>query len=425
MNVLVLTNLYPPDTIGGYELGCKQAVEALRARGHEVTVLTSVPRTPVASSENVIRALKLTDLWDFYSDAHSTEVAIRLRESEAFQVNAFNVHALLAAIEEFQPDVVYAWMLVGIGGLGLMAALHHLRLPWVWHLMDEVPAKLCTLFYRVQPQLAAEFTRQFQGTYLACSQRLVDQIEEAGIGLKDRVEVVPNWVTGPGPEPRRAFDRDRPLRIVTAAAVIDPNYDKGIDILIRAAALLRERNVGDFFLDIYGKVTDGSYGDLIRALGLADRVRLVGSLKQAELLERYDDYDVFAFPGRTDEPFGFAPLEALGRGCVPVIHRLCGAAEWLVHGVHCLKVARDERSFADAFGLILDGAVALEPLSRRGALAVWRDFHLDGLISRIEGSLLNASRRPRTGAGSPDEAYRLAVLAEKLTSLFLQEPFAA
>ena len=57
--------------------------------------------------------------------------------------------------------------------------------------MDEVPAKLCTLFYRVQPALAREFSRQFRGTYLACSRQLVDQIERSGITLGDRVESSP------------------------------------------------------------------------------------------------------------------------------------------------------------------------------------------------------------------------------------------
>ena len=40
MKILVLSNLYPPDFHGGYELGCEQAVNALPARGHEVRVVT-------------------------------------------------------------------------------------------------------------------------------------------------------------------------------------------------------------------------------------------------------------------------------------------------------------------------------------------------------------------------------------------------
>jgi len=425
VRVLVLSNLYPPDTVGGYELGCRQAVDGLRARGHEVRVLTTAPRTPVETPAHVARALKLTDMWDFYSDERSTPVVLRLKEAEAFQVNAYNVHALLATLGDFEPDVVYVWMLVGVGGLGLIGCLHHLRVPWVWHLMDEVPAKLCTLFYRVQPALASEFSRQFRGTYLACSRQLVDQIERAGITLRDRVEIVPNWITGPRPAPRRSPERPDRLRIVTAAALIDRNYDKGIDLLIRAAALLRDRGRDGFTLDVFGKVTDGYFADLVRSLGVSDLVHMRGSLGQSELLDAYDDYDVFAFPGRTDEPFAFAPLEALGRGCVPVINRLGGGAEWLVHGVHCLKAARNAGSFAGALGQILDGSVDLGPLARRGAEAVWRDHHIDTVLPRIENALADASARSRDGAGTADEAYRLAVLAEKLSHIFLQEPHAA
>ena len=41
MRILVVSNLYPPHHIGGYELCCKEAVDGLRKRGHEVWVLTS------------------------------------------------------------------------------------------------------------------------------------------------------------------------------------------------------------------------------------------------------------------------------------------------------------------------------------------------------------------------------------------------
>jgi hypothetical protein len=37
----VVTNLYPPHHIGGYELGCRDVVEKLRSRGHAMRVLTS------------------------------------------------------------------------------------------------------------------------------------------------------------------------------------------------------------------------------------------------------------------------------------------------------------------------------------------------------------------------------------------------
>jgi glycosyltransferase involved in cell wall biosynthesis len=426
VKILVISNLYPPDTEGGYEMGCRQVVENLRARGHEVRVLTTAPRTPVASPPHVRRTLRLTDLWVDYHMTRCAPVTQLLDESESYRINAFNVHTLLAELDDFEPDVAYAWMLTGIGGLGLMATLHHLRVPWVWHLMDDVPATLCQIENRVIPALAREIERQLRGHTIACSQQLVDEIERRGVRLDGEVEIVPNWVAGPVPPLRSEFYQgDRPLRIVASAAHLDRCYDKGMDLLIRAAALLRDRGRDGFTLDIYGQVNDTYFGDLIKTHRLGDLVFLRGRLDQADLIAAYQDYDVFAFPARLREPCAFAPLEAAPSGCVTVMSTLGGNSEWLVHGVHCLKVPRTTEGFAEIFTEILDGRIDLEPIGRRGALAVRRDFHLDGLLPRIEAILARAARQDRTGAGSADEAYRLALLAEKLTSVIIQEPFCA
>ena len=41
VRILVISNLYLPYHIGGYELVCADVVDALRERGHELRVLTS------------------------------------------------------------------------------------------------------------------------------------------------------------------------------------------------------------------------------------------------------------------------------------------------------------------------------------------------------------------------------------------------
>ncbi|MDX6219036.1 MAG: glycogen synthase, partial [Frankiales bacterium] len=41
MRVLVLSNLYPPNALGGYEMSCRDVVERWRAAGHDVVVLTT------------------------------------------------------------------------------------------------------------------------------------------------------------------------------------------------------------------------------------------------------------------------------------------------------------------------------------------------------------------------------------------------
>jgi len=416
----VLSNLYPPDVIGGYELGCKQAVEALRSRGHEVLVLTSAPRTPAPTEPGVVRRLRLSEVWNNYMFAHSRPVTARLLQAESTLVNAFNVHALGEVVAEFRPEVAYPWMLVGVGGLGLMAGLQHLGIPWLWHLMDDVPLALCRIGGRTVAPLLVEVARQLDGRFLACSTRLVEEIEAGGVSLKGRVAVVPNWVVGHRPEPRsRFYQPGQTLRIMAAGQIAQ---HKGSDHIIEMAARLRDRGFERFSIDIYGHVDDLYFPGLTRVRGLEGHITFQGPKPQAELAKLYPLYDVFAFPTWEREPFAFAPLEALWRGCVPLMSQANGNAEWAVHGVHCLKAERNPDAFADVVGAIMDGSIDLGPIARRGASVVGRDFHLDAQIPRIEQELRAASHHPRQSPrGSADEAYRLALLAEKLTRVLVQE----
>jgi glycogen(starch) synthase len=414
VNVLTLSNLYPPDVTGGYELACSQVVEALRGLGHRVEVLTASPRRWVPPSAQVHRRLKLTeDRYWVAPDDSPDDLAMWLRDVESRFISAHNVHALLDALDEFAPDVVYLNNLVGVGGLGLLACLQFLGVPWVWHLGDCVPFDLCSARRGVVPALVREFSRGVEGSFLAVSLQLWNEIRSHGLDPAGRVEVAPYWVTGRREEAAaRGREAGGPLRIVASGQV---NRQKGADVLIEAAAILRREGRDDFLIDAFGAVTDPTIPPMIRKHGLDRHVRLMGPRPHAQVLDLYGDYDVLAFPTREREPFGIVPLEALSRGCVPVLTRRCGIAEWLVHGVHCLKAPRNAPAFARVFGQILDGQVALGPLARRGGEAVWRDFHLDVLVPRIEEALAAAARRPRRGQGTPAEAYTLSRLAERVS----------
>jgi glycosyltransferase involved in cell wall biosynthesis len=420
MRILVLSNLYPPDFIGGYELACSQVVDALRRHGHDVLVLTSAPRIPVPPASHVRRTLKLTDVYNIHCLERMAPVTHLLYQAEANFINAHNVHGLTTALEEFRPDAAYVWNINGLGGLGLIGCLQHLRVPWVWHLMDRVPVDLCRYGGRVIAALAREFERRVQGHYLVCSSRLLKAIETTGVRLSGQVEVLPNWIQGRPLPPRTRYFQGKHLRILSAGQL---GRHKGIDLIIQLAARLWHDGHRNFSVDLYGKTADASFQRLIHQLKVDDCVRLCGSRTQAELSTLYGHYDVFAFPTWEREPFAFAPLEAAAQGCVPVMSRLCGNAEWFVDGVHCLKADRSVEGFRPVFANILTGKIDLEPIGRRASAVIRRDFHLDQLFPRIERLLVRAAGQPRTGAGTSAEAYRLALLAEKLTQVLVQEPF--
>ncbi|AGA25886.1 glycosyltransferase family 4 protein [Singulisphaera acidiphila] len=421
MKILALSNLYPPDFVGGYELGCAHVVDALRDRGHDVRVLTAAPRLPVASPPHVLRRFKLTDEWN-PNGMSKHPLGYRLDEAESRLVNAYNVHALTTVLDEFQPDAVYVCAVTGLGGFGLMACLQFLDIPWVWQLGDCVPRILCSTERRTFPMLAEEFTRRIRGTYIVVSERLRQETEECGLTLGDRVETIPYWITGPQEAERVDFYRGGHLRIMAAGQVAQ---FKGSDILIEAAARLRDAGHDDFSVHMYGNLYDHWLLELIRKRNLTDHVILKGVLPQKLLLETYKNYDLFAFPTLEREPFGLVPLEAVARGCVPIISRQCGIAEWLVHGLHCLKADRTPEAFARAFADVIEQRIDPEPIARRGAAAAWRDFHIDAIIPRIEQLLADAASREKGIAGSSHDAYRLARMAEQLTASLLQESIIA
>ncbi len=424
MKILVLSNLYPPDVIGGYERCCKDAVDGLRGLGHDVRVLTSTPRLAIGAGvePHVLRRLQLHDLWYDATRPVSHPAVNKVWDVDANWFSAHNVHALIQEVEDFRPDVVYVWMILGLGGLGLMGCLQYLKVPWVWQLGDEVPVQLCSTNWKVLPPLAKVFDRFLSGHYISVSRALMERIESKGVRLEGEVEILPNWLVGDRPPPREEFYRSGKLRVISAGRVI---REKGVDLLVEAAGLLRDDGIEDFEVDVYGPVLDRSIVDQARSRGLSDHVRFHGAIPQVELARRLAESDLFAFPTEDREPFGFAPLEAAAQGCVPLMSRACGIAEWLVHRVHCIKTGRTPRQFADAMAAVIRGEIDLAPVGRRVQALAWRDFHRAAILPRVESMLARAAESDRSGAGTPDDAYRMSLMAEKLAHALVQEPFHA
>lgn len=94
---------------------------------------------------------------------------------------------------------------------------------------------------------------------------------------------------------------------------------KNIDGLLRAFALLRERECGPLTLVLVGR--SGWRAQRLHALaaqlGITGSVRFTGWLPDCELVQLYNQAAVFAYPSKY-EGFGLPPLEAMACG-VPVV----------------------------------------------------------------------------------------------------------
>ena len=419
MKVLVITNLYPPEFVGGYELGCAQMVGALRGAGHDLHVLTSVSAHAAGREERGVD--RMLEVPPIYNRARMQSMSAEVQQylyTQASTVNPANTRAIAEALEEFEPDVAYLWNLFGVGGLGVLALLEHQGVPWVWHLMDIVPRELCRVA-GPRPQLADELSRVFPGRYILCSSHLLGELRDGGIALGDRVTIVPNWTHGDPPAPRREFFAGGQLRLLSASGELcEP---KGTHILIETAARLRDHGFGNFTIDLFGREDDARFRTLLYKHEVADIVRLMGSVSHQELLELYRSYDVFAFPTWTREPSAFAPLEAAAAGCVPLFTSDCGNAEWMIDGVDCLKARRTPDGFAVRIGQVLRGEVGLDQIGRRAQSVAWREFHVSRAARKVEEVLLEAADERRARRGPAAQFVALARFAEGLVQTLLAE----
>ncbi len=106
----------------------------------------------------------------------------------------------------------------------------------------------------------------------------------------------------------------------------------GVDMLIRAAALVKDRIPG-LFVSIAGHgPMQGELTSLIRALGLDGIVRMEGFLREEDLPEYYRQADFFVMPTKELEGFGLSTIEAFACG-TPVIGTPVGANQGIIGGI--------------------------------------------------------------------------------------------
>lgn len=104
--------------------------------------------------------------------------------------------------------------------------------------------------------------------------------------------------------------RPHPLRILTVGRLASAERYKGVDTLIRAAAVLRGREV-PFVLTIVGRGDDMARLERIRdSLGLQNEVEFLGAVSDRQLENLFQSCDVFAMPSK-GEGFGIVFLEAM------------------------------------------------------------------------------------------------------------------
>lgn len=317
LRILVITNHYPPDMVGGYEKACADTVDFLRAQGHQIQVLARQWFGDAPEESHVLRQLLSIDY-------HAP------RYGQKWQVERQNYLITAGVIQCFQPDVIYLWSQRGISLAPTYAAADS-GIPQVFEMGDLWPdsyfkpgikAQLRRLVKRILPGLQQRPLHL--PTVISVSQWMAEEIQR-----RYRVQslhIIPNGVPEPrttAPERQRVYGVDRALFV----GRLDP--EKGLHLALCALAQLRQAGYA-VTLDVAG-TGDAAYLAACRAYvsehQLEQAVRFLGWQDTAAL---YPQYALLLMPTCMREPFGLVIIEAMLHGLNVVAPNAYGPAE-IIH----------------------------------------------------------------------------------------------
>jgi glycosyltransferase involved in cell wall biosynthesis len=342
MRLLVVSNLYPPAAVGGYEMQCADTMDALSAE-HSILVLTSAPaggggELRRAHAED--RGVQVLRELPFLSED---------RRSDSFRAPLAAVRgarAMRAALAQWRPDLIFVWNAAAIPHSALWAAQQS-GAPMAYYVAStffsglyendrfgrhltghdtgirRVWATLMALVNRA-PELRIVPTAPFHASVCWVSEATRAQVPAPGWMQVDVERII-----NPGTRRYERFaaaERHPAGGAPKIAFVGRLEHEKGPDVALRALAHLVLALGVDATLELAGPGEAGYVGSLRRLageLGIADRVTFRGPLELDGVIELLATADVALVPSVWQEPMAAVCIEA-AFARIPVVASLSG-----------------------------------------------------------------------------------------------------
>lgn len=414
MNVLFISNLYPPNVVGGYERLCFEVASALVLADHRVSVLTSDYGGKLAdySGQDIDRSLHLlADASDIYKD-------FSISESEKNVVNAHNIAILNRRLSEVRPDVVFVWNLFFLDA-SFLSAIQSSAFRTIFLLTDNwlILFSKPSFWYRyfmgtvlasrsgtaiIRTAVGRLRDRMFpnsvpiQGEAIFPSQFMQGFYAQAGFRFRKTV-VIPHGVHLIPHEAAAYRNRQQMVvpgwvHLLFAGRVVEM---KGVHTILEALPeIIRRKPQTRVRLTVLGDSRDREYlkrlEDIVRRFHLDETVAFRPAVSESDLFTVFQAHDIFLFPSLY-EPFSLTLIHALAAGIPVVASDVGGNREIVFPGRTGLLFAR-----ADVHGLaraVLD--LADRPDLRRDVAAAGRKiaerFTFQTMVRQVEAYLSDSA----------------------------------
>ncbi len=355
MKFLFVSNRYPPDAEGGYEIRLFHLVAALRVLGHACAIVTRTRPshdTSPDSDEGVFRILEC-------QSNNTSSPTGRLSNIIESQKNAIRLSQIIRA---FEPDWVCHFNLGGMSpALMTVAPLHSvpqacwiedtwLRAipthggailnPWFQIHNDRPKTRLTTLSPLIRPWIPAEapigrsirlkYPVEMQlGLFVSHYQEWQNRTPAVSFGQKS---ILPAGI--PLPSTRHAIQpipAGEPIRLLYAGALTP---DRGIPVLWEALESMTGSERDGFKLTLAGKAPNEwaqrfweSFRQSTSASPVWNITDAIGHISHDTMEDLLRRHDILVFPSQREEGRPLIMQEAMANGCHVIASGSGGSAE--------------------------------------------------------------------------------------------------
>ena len=410
MNVLFISNLYPPNVVGGYERLCFDMASALAAKNHRVSVLTSSYGGQVEdySGHQVERSLRLL------ADAEDIYKPFSASGAERKEINVHNRAALERKLAALRPDILFVWNLFFFDR-SLLQAIQTANCRTVflltdnWFILFSKPEFWCRYFTQeilsthsrlpVIRAFCARLLSRISPTNLSINCRAIFPSRfmhglyvQAGFRFRETV-VIPHGVKLPqrqNSEYRNRMvpvEKDR-LQLLFAGRVVEM---KGVHTILEALPeIIRALPKTQVRLTVLGDCRDRQYvkrvKGMIQRLGLGEHIEFLSPIPESDLFGLFQDRDIFIFPPLY-EPFSLTLIHAMASGIPTVASDAGGNKEIVFPGRTGLLFSKgDPRSLARAVIKLACDPTLCHTVAT-GAREMAQEFTFQSMVQNVEAYL--------------------------------------